>query len=127
MDGVVHFQIPAKNVGRARKFYAKAFGWGTVEPPGMGGYVLLQTAKTDRKGMLKEKGKINGGLMKKMGKNDKLEIVIAVKNIDATIRKAKAMGAKLISPKGEIQGVGTYARIADTEGNSIGILQPVKM
>jgi len=47
-------------------------------------------------------------------------IVIGVKSIDDTIRKVVAAGGKVLTPKQPIPN-GSYARIADCEGNIIGL------
>ena len=35
MDKVVHFEIPADDLGRAQKFYKSGFGWNMDQFPGM--------------------------------------------------------------------------------------------
>jgi len=46
-----------------------------------------------------------------------------VKSIDATLQKVKAAGGKIVTPNTPIPGMGAYARVADTEGNVIGLFQ----
>lgn len=83
MNRVVHFEIPAENLDRAKKFYSENFGW-TVNQlgPEMGGYVLAHTGPTDDKGMPQDKGFINGGLMKRDPSAASPVIVIAVGDAD---------------------------------------------
>jgi predicted enzyme related to lactoylglutathione lyase len=52
-------------------------------------------------------------------------VVIAVDSIDATIEKVKASGGKVVTPKQPIPN-GSYARVADSEGNVIGIVDMTK-
>ena len=126
MDKVVHFEIPADDVERAKKFYADNFSWKMNQMgPEMGGYVMLQTVEVDEKSrMPKEPGAINGGMMKR-GTVKSPVIVIVVKNTDAAIEKIEKSGGKLVGEVMDIPGVGRYAYVKDTEGNVIGVMQPI--
>ena len=49
MNPVVHFEMPAKDRGRMRKFYETAFGWQTEQlGKEMGEYVLVTTTERSR-------------------------------------------------------------------------------
>ena len=50
-------------------------------------------------------------------------IYVGVSSIDETIKKVEAAGGKVVTPKTPIPGMGAYARVADTEGNVIGLFQ----
>lgn len=119
MDRVVHFEIPFDNKKRASKFYSKIFGWTFLDLPEMN-YVMAYAAKTDKKHMVKDKGAINGGMFPREKKAKTPMIVIGVKSIDETIRKVLKSGGRIVMPKRPIPN-GSYARIADSEGNVIGI------
>jgi uncharacterized protein len=54
-NAIVHFEIPADNVQRAKKFYEDAFGWKMSDPWNMN-YFLVETRADGEPG-------INGGLM----------------------------------------------------------------
>ncbi len=139
MNPVVHFEMPAGNVSRMRKFYQSAFGWKTKQMgKEMGEYVVVTTAESDPSdlsGRPKAPGTINGGFYKKthdpVGQHP--SIVIAVNNIQNTMKKIRKLGGKVIGGKSaageadEIPGVGLWASIIDTEGNRISILQPMGM
>lgn len=122
MDAVVHFEIPADDVKRAQKFYKETFGWGINEIPQME-YTMVQTAKTGKDGMSQEKGKINGGIFEK-GKTDSVVLVLSVADLDKSLKRATDNGAEIFVEPNVIPNVGRYARIKDTEGNIIGLLQP---
>src|SRR5687768_10211715 len=48
MNPVIHFEMPAQDRQRVRKFYEKAFGWQTQEMgPDEGNFVLAFTTDTD--------------------------------------------------------------------------------
>ncbi len=119
MDRVTHFEIPFDNKARALKFYSGIFGWETMDIPEMN-YVMVHAAKTDKKNMVAEKGAINGGLFPREDKAKNPIVVIGVDSIDETVKKVLAGGGRLIMPKQPIPN-GSYARIADSEGNIIGL------
>jgi hypothetical protein len=122
MDRVVHFEIPADDVERAKKFYRSTFDWNLIDMPEMQ-YVLAHTAATGADGMVQDKGAINGGLMKR-GDVKNPVIVINVSSLDASITKIEAGGGTVVVAPMDIPGVGRFAYVSDTEGNVIGVLQP---
>jgi len=125
MNRVVHFEIPADDVERAKKFYGGNFGWKLNQlGPDMGNYVLVQTGPTDDKGMPQDKGFVNGGLMLRDPSARSPVLVIAVDDADATVEKVKKSGGSLVGEILDIPNVGRYARVQDTEGNVIGIIKP---
>lgn len=126
MGAVVHFEIPADDLERAKAFYRDNFGWALTQlGPEMGSYVLVQTGPSDEQGRPRETAFINGGLMKREPSAQGPVLVIAVDNADAAIARATDKGGALVADAMDIPGVGRYARLRDTEGNVIGILQPV--
>lgn len=125
MNRVVHFEIPAGDVERAKKFYGDIFDWKmTVMGDEYGKYVMLQTGPTDEKGMPTRPAFINGGMMKR-GTVKSPVIVIAVDDCDATVEKVKASGSKLVGEILDIPKVGRYAYVEDCEGNVIGVMKPM--
>ena len=130
MDKVQHFEIPADDLARAKKFYESTFGWQTMDWPMSDGsnYVGLHTGPVDEKNMWKEPGFINGGMFKRGGSFAAKGIVITpvVQDIMAAIEKVKAAGGKLVAEPKTIPDMGIYAYVEDTEGNVIGIWQDLK-
>ncbi len=130
MDKVQHFEIPADDLARARKFYETSFGWGTMDYPMTDGskYVGLTTGPVDEKHMMKEPGFINGGMVER---NKEFPIAhptvaVVVADIDATLAKVTSAGGVMVMDKKEIGGMGVYAYVKDTEGNVIGVWQDIK-
>ena len=125
MDRVVHFEIPADDVERAKKFYSENFGW-TLNQLGadMGNYVLVHTGPTDEQGMPQDRAFINGGLMKRDPSANSPVLVIAVADADKAVEKVKKSGGKLVGEILDIPNVGRYARVQDSEGNVIGVIKP---
>ena len=122
MDKVVHFEIPFDDKNRAMKFYTDAFGWRLMDMPQMN-YVIASTVDVDDKQMPKEPGAINGGLFQRPKEAPNPTVYVGVSSIDATIDKVTRAGGRVVTPKTPIPNMGAFARIADTEGNVIGLFQ----
>jgi len=118
-NAIVHFEIPAGDVKRAKKFYEKALGWKITDPWKMD-YWLVET---------KEKGKdgINGGLMPRKMPGQPFMNYISVESIDASLKKVEKAGGVVAMPKTEIgQGMGWIAAFKDPENNIIGFHESPK-
>jgi len=137
MDPVVHFEMGYNDRERMKKFYSSVFGWKMQQMGSdMGNYIVAQTTPTDDKGMIKTPGNINGGFYEKIA--DPLShapsIVIAVKDIEAAMKKVTTAGGKILGAMDEkgqrsmkpmmIPGVGLWISAMDTESNRFSILQP---
>ena len=127
MNSVVHLEMPYDNRERLAKFYESAFGW-QMQKMGeeMGNYVLAVTTPTDETGP-KKPGAINGGFFPK--KPDwpmqYPSVVIAVDDIQQAVKKVASAGGAVLGEPMDIPGVGQYVSFTDTEGNRVGMLQPV--
>jgi predicted enzyme related to lactoylglutathione lyase len=125
---VVHFEMPAEDRERVKKFYSSVFGWKMNQMGAeMGDYVLAQTTETDEKGMIKNPGAINGGFYQKTEKDNSTHLVISVEDLAKQIETVKNAGGEIISPTMDIPGIGKFVMIRDTEGNKVGMLQPLAM
>ncbi len=131
MNPVVHFEMPAEDKNRMRKFYESVFGWQTQQlGHEMGNYVLATTTETDENRMVKTPGTINGGFYDKTKSDQHTRITISVDDIREAMKKVEAAGGKAIwgmqkpGEPDEIPGVGLYALFIDTEGNRVSMLQP---
>lgn len=123
MNTVIHFEIQADDVERAKKFYENVLGW-----------KISQMMKKEEGGMdywgieTREAGPgINGGLYKRPDKaEDKYylyDCTILVDNLEDAMAKVKANGGIIVKEKDEIPGVGWFAGAKDTEGNRFGLMQ----
>ena len=119
---IVHFEIPAEDIDKLRRFYSKLFGWKIEAMPGFTDYWNIETVPIDDKGMLMRPG-VNGGMMKKQNPEHKLIYYIAVESVDVYSRKIEELGGKITVPKQEVPGVGWWAFALDPEGNLFGIFQ----
>ncbi|HEV2165904.1 MAG TPA: VOC family protein [Thermoplasmata archaeon] len=128
MSGEVgHFEIPADQPERARKFYASAFGWRYNEMPGMD-YTMVMTGPTDDKGMPKAPGFIGGGIAKRGAHLTHPVLTIIVEDIGASEKVIAKNGGKVLVKKQPI-GDGTMGftgYFQDSEGNVVGLYQAGK-
>ncbi|MDB4978381.1 MAG: Glyoxalase family protein [Candidatus Peribacteria bacterium] len=122
---VIHFEIQADNIERAKKFYEEAFGWKveqmmTKEQGGMD-YWGLTTRPEGQPG-------INGGLYQRPAQNEihTYDCTIQVEDLDMAVEAVKKSGGTITQEKSEIPGVGWFARALDTEGNKVGLMQPTE-
>lgn len=122
MDKVVHFEIPFDNKQRAMKFYADTFGWHLTDMPEMS-YVVASTVEVNDQQMPKEPGAINGGLFPRPKDAPNPTIYVGVASVDSAIARVTEAGGRVVTPKTPIPGMGAYARVADTEGNVIGLFE----
>jgi predicted enzyme related to lactoylglutathione lyase len=123
---VVHFEIPAKDVVKLKKFYTELFGW-KIEKAQMDDgmeYWLIGTVPVDEK-MTPIRPGVNGGLYKKTDSNMKPVNYISVESADEFTAKVKKLGGKVIVPKMEVPGVGWTVLAEDPEGNPVAALQPM--
>lgn len=127
MNPVVHFEMPAVNNKRTKKFYETAFGWQMTQTgEEYGGYLLATTSPVDKNQMHKKKGAINGGFYKKGEYGTVPHIVIAVDKLTQHMGIVKKAGGKIIGKPMDIPGIGKFVMCKDTEGNRIGMLQPMR-
>ena len=125
MSGQVgHFEIPADNPERARKFYAAAFGWKHTVLPGMD-YTMVNTGPVDEQGMPKEPGFIGGGIGKRGGPLEHPVITIVVEDLAAAEKTVEKHGGKVIQRKQAVGdgSMGFTAYFKDTEGNVVGLYE----
>jgi predicted enzyme related to lactoylglutathione lyase len=133
MNPVVHFEMPYEDQKRAIDFYSKAFGWESkLTGEKYGNYVVVATQEMDADMMPKKPGMINGGLFEKTKDNQVQSIVISVEDIREAMKKVEEAGGKILGgmrpgEPDEIPNVGLYCSFIDSEGNRVGMLQPVAM
>jgi uncharacterized protein len=123
MRKVVHFEIPADDLDRARAFYDSVFGWQVTTMPVPGGeYTSAVTTPTDdQTQMPKEPGAINGGMMQRTEHTPSPVITIDVDAIDDALAEVEAKGGSTVLPRTPIEGMGAFAYFKDTEGNVMGL------
>jgi predicted enzyme related to lactoylglutathione lyase len=124
---IVHFEIPANDAEKLKKFYGDLFGWTIEKYPGPTTYYLLGTVPVDEKTMMPIRPGVNGGLYLRkdasMPDQVKPTNYISVESVEEYSKKVEALGGKIVVPKMEIQGIGWWALALDPEGNHFGILE----
>lgn len=122
MNRVIHFEIQADDVERAKKFYEKALGWKisqamTAEKGGMD-YWILDTGTGPG---------IGGGMYRRPEKSAEkfytYDCTVLVEDIDKAVEAVKANGGTISREKSIIPGVGWFASAKDTEGNRFALMQ----
>ncbi|UCG45578.1 MAG: VOC family protein [Candidatus Bathyarchaeota archaeon] len=119
---IVHFEIPADDVKKLRKFYSELFGWKIEKMPGFMEYWNVETVPVDDKGEPVRPG-VNGGMMKKQNPEHKPVYYISVESVDDYSKKIEKLGGKVTVPKTEIPGTGWWAFALDPEGNLFGLFE----
>ena len=109
MSSIVHFEIPADDIQRAKAFYSNLFGWNIVGIQGMD-YMMIDTY-----------GAPGGGMMKRMHPYLHITSYIGVPSVDEYAAKVEKLGGKIIVPKSAVPGMGYFIICMDTENNAFGI------
>jgi uncharacterized protein len=125
MDQVVHFEIPAEQVERAKKFYSQAFEWQISSAPGMG-YHLVTTTPVGPDMRPREPGAINGGMLQREAFYRSPVLIVNVAEINAAVERIKAAGGKIVREPKPVGALGIAAYFEDPEGNVLGIWQALR-
>src|SRR5215471_16624424 len=114
------FAINADDVGRARRFYERVFGWKFLAwgPPDL---FEIQTGDGGDPGPF-------GALQQRANlvtheRTIGFECTLAVESIDETAAAVAAAGGSVLMAKSVITGVGSLMFFRDTEGNVFGAMQ----
>jgi hypothetical protein len=123
---VVHFEMPAEDKARVKKFYEEVFGWDMQQlGSDMGDYILAGTTDVDENQMPKTPGAINGGFYQKGEQGTSTHLVISVDNLEDHMEIVKKAGGEILGEPMDIPGIGKFVMFKDSEGNKVGMLQPV--
>ncbi|MBI3840558.1 MAG: VOC family protein [Thaumarchaeota archaeon] len=125
MNGrVVHFEVPAKNMKRAKAFYSKVFGWkaNDLKMPGTD-YSLVSTTEVDKDGRPSAPGSINGGLMKMTKPFTGPVVTLQVDDIVAALKAVEKNGGETVTKKTSMGEWGSFGYFRDSEGNLMGLFQ----
>jgi len=115
-NAIVHIEIPATDLKKAKEFYSKVFGWKVdVMPPEMG-YALFETGAPPGGGFNKVDKVREGGCL----------FYICVDDIEKKLKEIEKAGGKTVEKKTEIPQTGWEAKFKDVFGNVLGLFTPVK-
>jgi predicted enzyme related to lactoylglutathione lyase len=100
---------------RAQRFYGELFDWKVDADPAMGGYALVDTQSAP--------GPVFGGIGPSMdGKDAGIKFYVRVDDLAATLDRAVELGgARVAEPSDLPDGYGSYAILADPDGNAVGL------
>jgi hypothetical protein len=123
----VHFEIPADDIEKLKKFYMDLFGWTMNKYPGPTTYYMIGTVPVDEKTMMPLRPGVNGGMYEKKDASSRELAVplhyISVESVEEYSKKVTALGGKILVPKIEIPTIGWWALAEDPEGNRFGMLE----
>lgn len=109
---VVHFEIGCKDSAKTQEFYAKLLGW--------------KIQQAGPAAMIDAGGGITGHITALGHEPHHYTIFyVEVEDVQAFLDRAKSLGGKTLVPPMEIP-TGTFAWMADPEGNTIGLWKPAK-
>jgi uncharacterized protein len=124
MRKVVHFEIPAEDIERAKNFYGSIFDWELqTTPMGDSEYTTVKTTAVDEQSQMPtEPGAINGGMMQRDERITTAPVItIDVDGIDDALKQIEDSGGSTVVPRTPIPGMGAFAYFKDTEGNVLGL------
>jgi uncharacterized protein len=107
---VVHVEFPARDVGRAQKFWEGVGGW-SIQDAGMPGVQYLMWQEGDQ-----------GGAVYSMEGQSGTTVYLGSDDIDADLGKVRELGGEA-EGKEPIPHVGWFARCKDSEGNEFSLFQ----
>jgi predicted enzyme related to lactoylglutathione lyase len=112
---IAMIEIISSNHERAQSFYSELFDWTVNADPAMGGYGLVDTGSSPET--------ITGGIGPSMDAADAgVRFYVRVDDIAATLDRAIELGgARVLGPTELPEGYGSYALLADPDGNTVGL------
>ena len=129
MANIVYFEIPADDVDRAKRFYNSLLGW-KIEPtqvpiPEMASLQYQDIKTGEANEVTPMGGTLSMGGMYKRQMNEPIVNYVMVDDIDEKIAMVEKLGGKIAVPKRELESVGQFVIIQDTEGNVIALFKPM--
>jgi predicted enzyme related to lactoylglutathione lyase len=111
MPGIVHFEIPAQDTGRAKNFWGSLFGYEFQTMEGPIEYHMFQTGENE-----------GGAVYPQQEGETGLITYFLVDDIDAARQKIQELGGTS-EDKAPVPKMGWYSRAQDTEGNAFSLWQ----
>lgn len=109
-----HFELPVKNLERAKRFYGEIFAWKFQDQPEIQ-YTTITTPG----------GQIGGGLLTPTPRMPfEVTNYLCVDSIEDAAAKIKELGGKLLNEKSEVAGFGWMQHFEDPEGNLLALWKP---
>ncbi|WP_135605706.1 VOC family protein [Methanococcoides sp. NM1] len=115
MPTITHFDLPADDLERAKKFYTELFDWKIEKLPGPLDYYEIETTSLEG-----EPG-IGGGMGLRGSPEQRITNFIEVTSVDEYCDRVKELGGMVLQPKMPVPGWGYLAVCMDTEENTFGL------
>jgi predicted enzyme related to lactoylglutathione lyase len=112
---ICHFEIPADDVGAARAFYAKLFGWSIQAAPGQD-YFFVRTSE-------EHADALGGGILPRVDPAHGITLYVTVESVDDAVSKLQELGGEVVVPKTAVPRLGWTVTARDPQGNCIGLFQ----
>ena len=111
---ISYLELHTGDAAKAKAFYAELFGWkmSDVAIPG-GVYTEIDRGEGIPGGMMQRREGWPGGWL----------AYVQVASLDEGLRRAQALGGKLLQPRGEVPGEGWFAVVEDPGGVAIGLFE----
>lgn len=112
-------ELMTSDVSAAIAFYGEVLGWTSETAPMDGGdYTLFHRAGGDESGIAGSMALPMEGMPSAWG------VYFAVDDCEATVAQAAELGAQVVMPATQMDGVGTFAAMADPQGAFFSVMQP---
>jgi uncharacterized protein len=119
-NAVNWFELPVVNLERARKFYETVLGT-TLKPEVFGGTPMAIFPYQDGVG-----GALVQDTRVRPSSDGTAVYLDAAGALDACVRRVEAAGGKVLLPKTDIGDPGFIALMLDSEGNRVGLHDPLR-
>ena len=111
---VVHVEVLGVDAAKLQRFYTDLFGWPVnLNPVGYGHVPVAPVAPVT----------LTGGIGASPQRQPLVVFYVKVDDPAAILKRAEALGGRIVMPPVDVPGGVTFARFADPEGNVIGIVR----
>ena len=116
-----YFDLTVRDLGQARAFFEKVFGWRFVKFQMPYEYYRIQAGPKGEPGIDGGIGSVTDAPVS--GGNPLTQVTVPVPNLDQVISLVQSSGGRIVEPKMLIPGIGWYATCAEPGGLCFGIIQ----
>lgn len=111
------FEVPADDLGRAKKFYGSLFGWKFAKlPAAVADYWHIDTGGKD--------ASPDGGIFPRMHQKQTITVYVSVPSVDKAMAKVKKLGGTVCAEKTAVPGMGYFVICEDMEHNVFALWEP---
>jgi predicted enzyme related to lactoylglutathione lyase len=116
-----YFDLTVRDLGQARAFFEKVFGWRFEKFQMPYEYYRIQAGPEGEPGIDGGMGSVKDAPVS--GGNPLTQVTVPVPNLDQVISLVQSSGGRIVEPKMPIPGIGWYATCAEPGGLCFGIIQ----